>query len=217
MREKINGTTVVIGSAVVNILLGLMLLIFEQIKPVHLLYVLCAVCVVAGIIFIVKYFVGESYKQLNCYHFSIGALLVVVGMCALVRAQEISIYVVLCLGAILLISSVVKLQNALDLKAMEDKAWGIALAVAAFLMVAAILVLLNPFGAENDISVFTYVMLVVDGVISIAEVVYLSARIKKYWEKEEWVEVMEESASAQDNEIAEVEEKNEETGNIEGE
>lgn len=179
MREKINGTTVVIWSAFVNILLGLILLIFDKIELIQIVYVLSAVFVAAGICYIVKYFMKESYKELNCYHFSAGVLLVVIGMCALVRSAKVSEYLALCLGIILLISAVVKLQNALDLKAMENRYWAVFLAVAAFMIVCAVLIVLNPFGEETNTQVFTYVMLVVDGILSLIEIFYLSACLKK--------------------------------------
>lgn len=184
MREKINGTTVVIWSAIINILLGLMLLIFDKIELVQIVYVMCAVLVATGIFYIVKYFIKDSYKELNCYHFSAGVLLVVLGMCALVRAAKVSEYLALCLGIILLISAVIKLQNALDLKAIEDKFWAVFLAIAAFLIVCAVLIVLNPFDERTNIQVFTYVMLVVDGILSIAETFYLSACLRKRAKRE---------------------------------
>lgn len=184
MREKINGTTVVIWSAVINILLGLILLIFDQIELEQIVYVMCAFFVVMGIFYIVKYFVKESYKELNCYNFSAGVLLVVLGMCAMVRAEKVSEYLAFGLAIILLIGAVIKLQNALDLKAMEDKYWAVFLAIAALMIVCAVLIILNPFGAETNTQVFTYVMLVVDGILSLMEMFYLSACLKKRMKRE---------------------------------
>lgn len=210
MREKINGTTIVIWSAAVNILLGLILLIFEQIELEQIVYVFSAFFVVMGIFYIVKYFIKESYKELNCYNFSAGVLLVVLGICAMVRAEKVSEYLAFCLAIILLIGAVIKLQNALDLKAIEDKYWAVFLAVAVFLIVCAVLVVLNPFEVKNNTQVFTYAMLVVDGILSLIEIFYLSARLKKRVKNELRMDGVYDSAADKIDEM-------EEAGSNEGE
>lgn len=180
MREKTNGTLMILGAAVLGILLGLFLLLFPGAQMIQIVYAIGIILIVAGIISIVRYFMTESYRRLNCYTFSAGALMVVLGVCALLRAEIVSSYLIICLGVLLLASGVIKLQNALDLEAMKDKAWMVILIIAVAVMICGAVVLLNPFENKNDLNYFTYIMLVVDGALSLFSVIYLTIRLRRF-------------------------------------
>lgn len=180
MREKTNGTLMILAAAVLGILLGLFLLLFPGAKMIQIVYAIGIALIVAGIISIVRYFMTESYRRLNCYTFSAGALMVVLGVCALLRAEIVSSYLIICLGILLLASGVIKLQNALDLEALKDKAWAVVLMIAVAVMICGAVVLLNPFSNKSDLNYFAYIVLVVDGVLSLFSVLYLTVRLRKY-------------------------------------
>lgn len=180
MREKTNGTLMILAAAVLGILLGLFLLLFPGAKMIQIVYAIGIVLIVAGIISIVRYFMTESYRRLNCYTFSAGALMVVLGVCALLRAEIVSSYLIICLGILLLASGVIKLQNALDLEAMKDKTWAVVLMIAVAVIICGAVVLLNPFSNQSDLNYFAYIVLVVDGVLSLFSVLYLTVRLRKY-------------------------------------
>lgn len=180
MREKTNGTLVILSAAVLGILLGLFLLLFPGAQMIQIVYAIGILLIVAGIISIVRYFMTESYRRLNCYTFSAGALMVVLGICALLRAEIVSSYLIICLGIWLLASGVIKLQNALDLEAMKDKAWWVILLLAVAVMICGAVVLLNPFADRNDLNFFTYIMLVADGALSLFSVIYLTIRLRRF-------------------------------------
>lgn len=180
MRERTNGTMAILGAAVLAILLGLFLLLFPGAKIIQIVYGIGVVMIVGGIISIVRYFMTESYRKLNCYTFSAGALMVVLGVCALLRAEIVSVYLIVCLGILLLASGIIKLQHALDLEAMKDKAWIAILVVAVAMIICGAVVLLNPFHSTEDLNRFTYIMLVIDGGLSLFSVLYLTIRLHGY-------------------------------------
>ncbi|MDE7063792.1 MAG: DUF308 domain-containing protein, partial [Lachnospiraceae bacterium] len=176
MRGRTNGTMAILGAAVLAILLGLFLLLFPGARIIQIVYGIGVVMIVGGIVSIVRYFMTESYRKLNCYTFSAGALMVVLGVCALLRAEIVSTYLLVCLGILLLASGIIKLQHALDLEAMKDKAWIAILVVAVTMIICGAVVLLNPFDRMEDLSRFTYIMLVIDGCLSLFSVLYLTIR-----------------------------------------
>lgn len=180
MRGRTNGTMAILGAAVLAILLGLFLLLFPGAKIIQIVYGIGVVMIVGGIVSIVRYFMTESYRKLNCYTFSAGALMVVLGVCALLRAEIVSTYLMVCLGILLLASGIIKLQHALDLEAIKDKAWIAILVVAAAMIICGAVVLLNPFDRMEDLSRFTYIMLVIDGGLSLFSVLYLTFRLRGY-------------------------------------
>lgn len=180
MRGRTNGTMAILGAAVLAILLGLFLLLFPGAKIIQIVYGIGVVMIVGGIVSIVRYFMTESYRKLNCYTFSAGALMVVLGVCALLRAEIVSTYLIVCLGILLLASGIIKLQHALDLEAIKDKAWIAILVVAVAVIICGAVVLLNPFNHIEDLNHFTYIMLVIDGCLSLFSVLYLTVRLHGY-------------------------------------
>lgn len=184
MRERTNGTMAIMGAAVLAILLGLFLLLFPGAKIIQIVYGIGVVLIIGGIVSIVRYFMTESYRQLNCYTFSAGALMVVLGVCALLRAEIVATYLIVCLGILLLASGIIKLQHALDLEAIKDKAWIAVLLVAAAIIICGAVVLLNPFEHTADLIRFTYILLVIDGFLSLLSVLYLTIRLHRYQKQE---------------------------------
>ena len=182
-RGSFSGTVIVLVMALMNMLLGALMLLVPQIEMIMLTYVFITILIVLGISLIIKYFMTGSYENLNQYGFSVGVLFVILGMCALVRAEALTSYFVLGLGIWILASAIVKLQYALDLKSLDDSIWLALLIVAAVLAVCAVVIIINPFSVETYHTYFTYIMLVADGAFSLISTAYLSLRIKKYHKK----------------------------------
>ncbi len=137
------------------------------------------VLVIIGIILIVKYFLEESYKNLNQYGFSIGVFLVIIGVCTLVKNQEMAKSFQLYIGVCILLSAIIKLQNAMDLKALKDRTWGVICVVSLVIVVCAVLIIMNPFSDRNYEIALTYFSLLFDGIISLFSYHYLAFKIRQ--------------------------------------
>ena len=185
-KEKANenkgfsGTFMILASAVINILLGVVMLFVEQIDLKTLCYIFISLLIICGIGMIIQYLMTEAYKNINQYGLSAGALLVILGMCALVRVDRLSAYFIVWLCIWLLVSGIIKLQYALDLKALKDKTWLFLLIVSATICVCAVLLIINPFTDDTYHTYLTYIMLIADGIISLLSTAYLSLRLKRY-------------------------------------
>ena len=174
------GTFLLLAMSVINILLGVVMLFVKQIELKTLCYIFIALLMIYGIGMIIRYLMMESYKNINQYGLSYGALLVTLGACALVRVDQVSSFFFLGLGIWLLVVGIIELQYALDLKALNDHTWLFLLIVSAIISVCAVVVIINPFQQDTYHTYFTYIMLIVDGVISLLSTAYLSLRLKKY-------------------------------------
>ena len=113
------------GVSLVYLLLGVLLIVIPDLQMEYVCYGISVVLVIIGIILIVKYFLEESYKNLNQYGFSIGVFLVIIGVCTLVKNQEMAKSFQLYIGVCILLTAIIKLQNAMDLKALKDRTWGV--------------------------------------------------------------------------------------------
>ena len=72
-----------------------------------------------------------------------------------------------------------KLQNAMDLKALKDRTWGVICVVSLVIVVCAVLIIMNPFSDRNYEIALTYFSLLFDGIISLFSYHYLAFRIRQ--------------------------------------
>lgn len=172
-------THFVISIAVIYILLASLLLFVPQIQLITLSYFLCSILVITGIVLIVRYFITDAYKNINEYGFSIGVFTVILGMCALVRVEQVANSFILCIGISLLMTSVIKLQNALDLNNLKEKTWVIMLGIAFAFLICSIIIIINPFAEKATLCNFSYRIMIMDGVITLLSNFYLYFMIRK--------------------------------------
>jgi len=184
-RKGIGRTGFVIGAECIYVLLGAVLLFIPQIQMIHICYALGVLLVIVGIIQIVRYFMAESYRNINAYGFSLGVLEVILGICALVRVEAVVSSFLLVLGIGLLLTGVIKLQYAMDLRSMRDPVWIAVVVLAAALVGGAVCVIVNPFADETILRTVTYYLLLIDGLLGIVGSVYLFIRVKLYSRSEQ--------------------------------
>ena len=172
------GTGMILGIAIIYILFGLAMIFVPQFKEIYIIYIAGAIFVVFGIVMIVKYFLTGSYRDIGKYGFSAGVLCVLIGILMLVRTNQIAVYFSLFLGICILLTAIIKLQNAVDLKSMHNKGWFVFLLIALVFLVAAILIILNPGGKVSQYKDVVYYILIADGVINIISPIYLIFAIR---------------------------------------
>ena len=172
------GTGMILGIAIIYILFGLAMIFVPQFKEIYIIYIAGAIFVIFGIVMIVKYFLTGSYRDIGKYGFSAGVLCVLIGVLMLVRTNEIAVYFSLFFGICILLTAIIKLQNAVDLKSMHNKGWFVFLLIALVFLAAAILIVLNPGGKVSQYKDVIYYILIADGVISIISPIYLIFAIR---------------------------------------
>ncbi len=209
MKEKSIGLGGVFTVSAAFILLGLLLLFIPQIKPLYLAYILSIAFIVVGIMWIVQYFLTESYRNINRYGFSAGTLLVVLGICAMLKAEEISTYFLLCMGFLIMVMGIVQLQNALDLMALNDPMWKIGLGLSLAVILCAIIIVMNPFQTTENLARFTYIIMVIDGIFGIASMIFLAISLKNY-EKNQGIKADEIQIPVEDIEVVDIPPESEE-------
>lgn len=167
-----------IGIAVVYLLFGLAMLFVPQFQEKYIIYIAGLIFLICGVIMIVKYFMAASYNDLGNYGFSGGVLCILLGICQLVRTQQIAGYLPIFLGVCILLTAVIKLQNAVDLKSLHNGGWPVFLIIALAFLAAAVLVILNPDGKILQHREVLYYILIADGAISIISPIYLIFAIR---------------------------------------
>lgn len=188
-REKENekkhgiGIGVISGISVIYLVLGLAMLFVPKIKEVYIVYMICAVLIAFGILTIVRYFTDGRFLDPGEYGFSGGVLAVIAGFCILIRSSQVAESFGLFLGICILLTAVIKLQNAADLNAMKNRSWPIFLILALVFLVLAVLVILDLFSWREKQMNIIYVILAADGAVGLFSTIYMMIASRLYWKE----------------------------------
>lgn len=174
------GTGVIAGISVVYLILGLAMLFVPAIQEVYIVYMLCAVLIAFGILTIVRYFTGGHFLDTGEYSFSGGVLAVIAGFCILIRSAQVAESFGLFLGICVLLTAVVKLQNAVDLNAMKNRSWLVFLILALVFLVLSVLVILDLFSWREKQMDVIYVILAADGAVGLFSMIYMMIASRMY-------------------------------------
>ncbi len=161
------GTIFLAAVAVLFILVGSVMLFVEGIKELYLIYMISALLIALGIGLIVKYFVTEAYRSMHDYGFSGGALIVILGGCALARSGQLTAQIAVFVGLLVLSVAVVMLQQAMQLHIMRKKVWIVVLVISLVTLLASVLLLFDIHAVTGKIDGFAYWVLLIAGVLTL--------------------------------------------------
>lgn len=142
-KVKINALT----TAIAFVVLGLVLILLPGITEWTICYIIAAALFLLGALYIIDYFrVWDIAYRSN--GLAIGMLGVLGALFFLLRMDVVARLVPLLLGAAVIVSGVLKLQNAIVLFKIKDKGWAVTLlALSALCLVFGFLVMEDPFAS----------------------------------------------------------------------
>ena len=161
------GTIFLARMAALFILVGGVMLFVDGVKELYLIYMISALLIALGIGLIVKYFVTEAYRSVHDYGFSGGALIVILGGCALARAGQLTMQIAAFVGLLVLSVAVVMLQQAMQLHIMRKKVWTVVLAISLVTLLSSVLLLFDISAVTGKVEGFEYWVLLVAGVLTL--------------------------------------------------
>lgn len=206
MEEKKSfGATNILVLVISAILIGMasMMIFVEGVKTVYFCYAICIVGIISGICIIVRYFKTDSYKNVNAYGFSIGTMIVILGICGLIRADEMAKGFLVILGIILLFGGVIVLQHSMDLRRMADPVWVFAFIISAIIMICSITVIIRPLQLQIDYERTAWWLLMISGGLSFIINIYTIIRVFLFKKKEEKSETEKDKKENQDTDSKE--------------
>lgn len=190
-QEQVSRTTGWMGTiflAVVAglfILVGVIMLFVDGIRPLYLTYLMSAMLIVLGIGLIVKYFVTEAYRSMHDYCFSGGALIVILGGCALARKDEITAQIATFVGLLVLAVAVVMLQQSMQLHIMQNRLWIVVLVISLITLISAIVLLFDLKVLTGHIRNLEYWILLIAGFCTLGCMVISGIGVKLFARREE--------------------------------
>ena len=176
----------VIFTALVFIALSAVVLFVPNVEldPSYLCYVVGAAVIIAGIVGIVRYFVTDAYRNVNAYGFSTGTLLVILGICALLRADVLAGVIDLVLGIAVLLMGIIMLQHSLDLKRMSDAVWGLVIVLAVIVTACGVVLILKPSPIQISYDAVIWWIVFVSSALGLLVNIYTMIRVAIYTHRE---------------------------------
>ena len=179
-RTQLQNSVFLIVFPLCYILIGAMFQFVPDINPRVVAIVLATCVIVSGTVMIARYFLQGSFRDLYSYEFSFGAFAVIAGVCMMIAASKIGDLLLVLLGVCMLLTSIIKVQNSIQLIGMKRRTWIPVMVIAVLLIAADVLVIINPFAdKENFYKLYTNILLMTDGVLSFVINVLMHIRARK--------------------------------------
>lgn len=167
---------------IIYIVLGALLFFIDEINTKVLAILLGGMMMVMGAALIIHYFLSHAYMDMNAYGFSIGALAIVLGVCVLIKSTAVGESLTVFLNICIMLTAIIKLQNAIQLKFLKHFMWIPVLCVSLVFIACTILITTYPFAEEAVRDKFTYIVLICDGAVSFANALLLRIVTRKHLE-----------------------------------
>jgi len=161
------------------VILGGIFLIFPELSLTTLCYAFGILTIVYGIVHLITYFVKDRLVSVFRYDMVIGILAVGLGILILICPQLVINILPILIGVFILLSSIMKIQNAVDLKRVEHPRWWLFLIFALISIALGVVLIWNPFEAASLLMMIIGASLCVDGFTSLWSNFSLSRRLKK--------------------------------------
>ncbi len=162
----------------IYIVLGALLLFVPDINTKVLAELLGALLLIAGAALIIRYFLRRSYLDMKAYGFSVGTLAAILGICTILKGDEVAGSLSLFLNICIMLTAIIKLQNAIQLKFMKSRAWIPVLCISLVFLLCTVLIIINPF-SDSVRNTFTYIVLLCDGIAGFANSILLRTVSRK--------------------------------------
>jgi uncharacterized membrane protein HdeD (DUF308 family) len=165
--------------------IGAVLLFVPQIGIETLCYVFCGGLIVAGISSLVRFFLSESYKRLYGNHFAVGIMLLLLGICSLLRTATLAEHFEYILGLISLMLGTVVLQNTVQLRMVNSGLWYLEALFSAVTLIGIIPVLAEIRPVLGLVDNYPYWIFFLTGVLSLISLLVTYIGLRVYRKKQE--------------------------------
>ena len=169
-----------IGGAVVLLICGLVLLLMPELTLVTIANVIGILVIMIGAFFLIGYFLRKELAAGNNDLIK-GLVIVCIGIFICVKSELVVSVLPVVLGIGVVLSGILKLQHAFDLKRMGFDTWvriGLTAAVNIFI---GLIVILNPFSTVAWLMRLVGIGFLFSGVTDLITTIYVSKKASEYY------------------------------------
>lgn len=159
--------------------LGVLLTFFPSQANEIIFWAIGIILTLIGLIRIISYFAAPVHEIFGSFALVQGTAFIGFGVLVMVKPDFFKDLLAMCLGIVLIIGGIMKLQYAFDFMRMKAGFWLAELIGSIAIIVLGVLALIDPFGAADTLMMFIGISFLVNGVWDLISILYLSNKIKK--------------------------------------
>ncbi len=151
----------------------------------YIIYIMSGTLIVLGMVWVIRYLINDGYMQPGNYNFSFGLLMIIFGIWLFLQHMAMSVmWIPRILGAAAVLTSVMKIQDALTLRRLKDERWVVFLILSVITLVMAGVILFSEerlfVNEAGTVSWYVPLVLFVDGVCNLVILFRVSGKIRSY-------------------------------------
>lgn len=129
--------------SILYIVIGLIMLLNPKFVCDAVNYIIGALVMLYGIVYLISLYQKREYELLNKFNFLAGVMCISFGIFLILNTSVLMSLIPFCSGVIIFIDAIYQLRNSLSLKHLENKFWWINLVVGIVFLIFAIFVMIN--------------------------------------------------------------------------
>lgn len=186
MKNKIGrpNTISYVCLGIVSLIIGVILITNSKFTLTGLCSVFATMLILSGAIMMVRYFLKAEYQNHQSSEFAMSLFMILTGVVVMVRKEDIGAVFPQFLAIYVMLSGVLKMQQAMDLLGIKDEMWTGHFFIGLFIVILSGIVLLFPeaawFKAKDRIPLYLCILLIVDGILNLGCLVHANNRKKRY-------------------------------------
>ena len=171
--------------AVFYLILGIILVLFPEGSGYAICYLIGGLTIIYGIFHLVLYQRTKSPFVTYRYDLVQGIIGLAIGIYVMIVPEILIETLPVVLGVVVMIDSIVKIQNAWDLKRMGYDRWWLVMIGALVTLAFGLLMVFYPFTVYLSVIVFVGISLIVNGVSDLITIFILNKKVKEFKSKVE--------------------------------
>lgn len=166
------------------ILAGIILIVWPDIAVKIVCYIISAVLLIYGLIRILIYLRSDNTRRYFQFDLVVGIITIAFGLFILFKPVLFVSLLPFAIGLCILFDSIIKFQNAFDLKHAGLLYWQIPLAISIITAILGLMLVINPFGATVTLVRCMGIFFIVDGLANISSAILVLKKLGRTIEEE---------------------------------
>lgn len=190
--------------AIISVLIGLVFILFPADSLTFINYIIVITLIIIGLVQFIGYFVTSVKDNQFKIGFVLGLLCLMLAAYSYFEASSIIVFIPRFLGILVIVDSLITLQNSIDLLRLGSSRWWYQLVLATITIMLGSILFFNPFTNNESFITFAGVTMIINGALDLFNILYLSIKINRVTNDGENYELIDEN---DDDDHQEVEEK----------
>lgn len=178
--------------------LGVVLLLWPETVLNVICYVVGGLVILSGVVQIVRFLTAKDFLFFAPLTLTFGLLCLALGLFLIVRSDVVQTVLPIVFGIFVIFDSVLRVQNALELRRCEYGSWWAFLLLALLSVALGLVMIFNPFGALSTLIMAVGIILIIEGALNLFSTLYTSLAVRRFMKKHPAAEAAAEALTGED-------------------